>query len=125
MDKERKMSEERGTLAPTEHHPSAPFAMEYIHKLKLAGRLNIYQEAFASCAIENNRLAEVCSETLRRVIDGEPVSDRYLLGLCWAIRDMEAEPTREENKRLRSGEFICKRCGLRKDADNFFKDIPF
>lgn len=33
---------------------------------------------------------------------------------------------REENKRLRSGEFICKKCWLRKDADNFFKDgVPF
>lgn len=33
---------------------------------------------------------------------------------------------REENKRLRSGEFICKKCGLRKESDNFFKDgVPF
>ena len=33
---------------------------------------------------------------------------------------------REENKRLRSGEFICCKCLLRKDAENFFKDgVPF
>lgn len=32
---------------------------------------------------------------------------------------------REENKRLRSWEFICKKCGLRTDADNVFKEVPF
>lgn len=48
-------------------------------------------ESFASCGIENNRLAEVCGETLRRVLAQEPVSDRYLLGLVWTIRQMEEE----------------------------------
>ncbi len=45
--------------------------------------------SFASDAIEGNRLAEICGETLRRVIAGEPVSDRYLLGLCWTLREMD------------------------------------
>ncbi len=83
------MSEEtRGTLAPTEPHPSAQFAINYIHKM-LDQKLHRYSEAFASCAIESNRLGEVCAETLHRIMAGEPVSDRYLLGLAWAIRDME------------------------------------
>lgn len=96
------MSEERGTLAPTEAHPSAQFAMDYLRSIPLCN-LFMHREAFSSCAIESNRLAEVCAETLRRVIDGEPVSDRYLLGLAWAIRDMEQS----------------------KDADNFLKEVPF
>ena len=45
-----------------------------------------WAEAFASVSIAGNRLAEVCSETLRRAMAGEPVSDRYLLGLCWVMR---------------------------------------
>lgn len=31
----------------------------------------------------------------------------------------------DEIDALRSGEFICKKCGLRTDADNFFKEVPF
>jgi hypothetical protein len=48
-------------------------------------------ESFSSCAIDGNRFAEVCGETLRRVMSGEPVSDRYILGLAWAIRGMNEE----------------------------------
>lgn len=46
-------------------------------------------ESFSSCAIDGNRFAEVCGETLRRVMNHEPVSDRYILGLAWAIRGMD------------------------------------
>lgn len=31
----------------------------------------------------------------------------------------------QEIDALRSGEFICKKCGLRKDVDNFFNSVPF
>jgi hypothetical protein len=48
--------------------------------------LAMWLEAFSSCAIEGNRLGAVCVETLRRILSGEPVSDRYVLGLAWAIR---------------------------------------
>lgn len=47
-----------------------------------------YYDAFASCAIEGNRTAEICHETMRRLLNGEPVSDRYALGLMWTLRDM-------------------------------------
>lgn len=83
------MSEERGTLAPTEPHPSSQSAMSYIKGKFYDNKLNNYQEAFSSCAIEGNRLGEICAETMRRIMHGKPVSDRYLLGLAWAIRDME------------------------------------
>lgn len=79
-----------GELKRGEYHPAATSAMAYIRSLgyvKLAQVL----ESLASCAIEDNRLAEICGETLRRVIEGEPVSDRYLLGLAWVIKEMEDE----------------------------------
>lgn len=45
---------------------------------------------------------------------------------CCGIMGILAAATQEIDA-LRSGEFICKKCGLRKDADNFFKEgsIPF
>jgi hypothetical protein len=79
------MSEERGTLELTEPHPSALHALKWIRSLP-ATTIFTWQEAYASCSIEGNRLAEVCGETLRRLMDGEPVSDRYLLGLAWSMR---------------------------------------
>lgn len=86
------MSNERGTLRPAEHHPAADDALAwlqcYIAKQGPAEAL-LLLESFASTAIEGNRLAEVCGETLRRILHKEPVSDRYLLGLCWTIRQME------------------------------------
>jgi len=77
-----------GELLPKEPHPAASSALEYLSSLGLQ-KLFEYQEAFASCAIESNRLAEICSETLRRVLNREPLSDRYLLGLAWTIRNAE------------------------------------
>lgn len=82
------MGSDRGTLAPTEPHPAAFLDKDYIASLHM-DRLLSYREAFASCAIEGNRLGEVCVETINRLFDKQPVSDRYLLGLAWAIRSME------------------------------------
>jgi len=84
-----------GQLKDTEPHPAALQALEYLQKLSLR-ELLIYQESYSSCALSRrgNRLAEVCSETIQRLLDKEPVSDRYLLGLAWSVREM-----REDDKR--------------------------
>ncbi len=79
---------DHGTLAVAEPHPAARSALDYIAGIPY-DRLMLYLGSFSSVAIEGNRLAEVCAETLRRVLDHEPFSDRYLLGLAWTIRDME------------------------------------
>ena len=79
------MSEEDGTtLNQGEPHPAAEAALEYMKTLTFTD-LMMWKEAFASLAIEGNRLAEVCLGTLNRPINHEPVSDRYLLGLAWTI----------------------------------------
>lgn len=62
-----------------------------------------------------------------------PYSERLSLGLKHGIIAVAEHilrigtiALREENKLLRSGEFICKKCGLREDADPFLKDgVPF
>lgn len=74
-----------GVLRLGEKHPATEYARTYL----LNKSLHQYIEPFASCAIEGNRLAEICGETLRRILDKEPVSDRYLMGLAWAIWQME------------------------------------
>lgn len=75
-----------GELRPTEPHPALFSAIEYLGT-KLYDPL--IEEAFASCAIESNRLAEICLETIRRMKNKEIVSDRYLLGLAWALKWIE------------------------------------
>ena len=79
---------EPGTLKTGEPHPAAYKAQQWIAR-QSPDSLTMWLESFSSCAIEGNRLAEVCGETLRRLLNGEPVSDRYLLGLYCTIREGE------------------------------------
>jgi S-adenosylmethionine:diacylglycerol 3-amino-3-carboxypropyl transferase len=75
----------KGTLKEKEPHPATESALNYYNSLKLKD-LFMWQESFSSCAIEGNRLAEICSETLDRLMNNNPVSDRYFLGLVWTMR---------------------------------------
>lgn len=86
--------ESPGTLAVGETHPAARNAYSYI-KHFMVTQFHIL-EAFASCAMAGNRMAEVCYETLNRIRNNEPVSDRYILGLAWFLKEME-----ENDRRLR------------------------
>jgi hypothetical protein len=79
-------TEERGTLPLGTPHPAARSALAWIRTQPLPTLLQ-WQEAFASTALEGNQAGEVCGETLRRLLEGEPVSDRYLLGLVWVMRE--------------------------------------
>ena len=72
-------------LTPGEPHPAALAAMAWLQNIPLP-ELFQWKETFASLAIDNNRLSEICLGTLDRLLSGKPVSDRYLLGLAWTIR---------------------------------------
>lgn len=87
-----------GTLNPGEYHPAANSAAAWIRSRSVAD-LMMWQEAFASCAIEGNRLADICGETLRRFLAGEAVSDRYITGLAWEMRYGEIQPSKSMGKR--------------------------
>lgn len=78
----------RGELKIGESHPAAHSALMKIRGLNYAD-LAVWLEAFSSCAIAGNRLAEICSETLYRFLKGKPVGDRYILGLAWTIFNSE------------------------------------
>lgn len=75
----------RGELRLDEPHPAAKHAAAWIGGLGLK-KTSMLLESFSSCAIESNRDAEICSETLDRIMKGQPVSDRYVLGLAWYVR---------------------------------------
>lgn len=83
MEKEKGTN--RGALRPREPHPAAHTALTYIRSVPVT-ELALWLESFSSSSIEGNRLAEICGETLRRLMRGAPVSDRYLLGLAWTMR---------------------------------------
>ena len=89
-----------GTLREGEFHPSAHIAMAYLKSNPL--RMYKWQEPLASCALAGNRLAQVSCETLRRVLNGEPVSDRYLMGLAWMVWEMENDEANRAADQKRS-----------------------
>jgi hypothetical protein len=81
-----------GTLKEYEFHPAAQSAFEWIQSTLSDNpfRASLLQESFASTAISGNRTAELCSETLRRILHGEPVGVVYILGLAWTMRQMDS-----------------------------------
>jgi hypothetical protein len=79
-----------GTLEIGETHPASQSAFRYVVGLGIV-KQSIYLESFSSCAIEGNRLGEICAETLRRVMNGEQISDRYVCALAYTIKEMEED----------------------------------
>ncbi len=129
-------TEERGTLKEKEAHPASESALAYLKGLGLE-KLSMWQECFSSCAIEGNRLGEICSETLYRLMNGKPVSDRYLLGLAWIIKKGETnepdcpvikieKPCRETGKHYKvtdgKGSYWCLTCAIVLNEDGSVKD---
>jgi hypothetical protein len=88
--KENPMTEP-GTLALGEPHPAARDAFAWVKEYLTKDTANAFLmlEGFSSVGLSGNRLGEVCAETLRRILGGEPVSDRYLLGLARTLKEME------------------------------------
>jgi len=75
-------------LANGEAHPAALAALQYLNALGFQVQQD-FLLTFSSLALEGNRLAEICYGTLRRIIDGQLVSDRYSLGLAWEINSIK------------------------------------
>ena len=97
VNKIMKEEKTRGTLEEKEYHPSADKALLWYKNWALDfERHACIKEALASTAMSGNRLSEILFETIERLDSGRPVSDRYLLGLCWYLRDKHNE---EEKKK--------------------------
>lgn len=77
-----------------EIHPSARLAITWFRAWQAEkGAIGYVQtrEAIASTALSGNRMAQVCHGTLERLENGQPISDRYLLGLCWFLKEMDED----------------------------------
>jgi hypothetical protein len=93
------------TLEKDEPHPAAAEAMRYLKSLGRA-ELRAWLEASSSCSIgRQNRTAEVGAGTLRRILAGEPVSDRYLLGVAWTIKSAKGSACQQCPHCIGSGAF--------------------
>ena len=75
-------------LKPGEPHPVSFMARSWIAKLDPEG-LGVTQLALANAALSGNRSAQICSETLDRLLRGDTVSDRYVLGLAWFLMELQ------------------------------------
>ena len=73
-----------GILRENEHHPAARAALEFVDALPFAEKA-LWLESLSSSAIAKNRMAEVCAATLSRVMSGQGVGERYILGLAYVI----------------------------------------
>ena len=71
----------------TEPHPAAYLALKWLRSLG-DERLFRIQQVIQANLVVGNKTSEVCAETMRRLMAGEPVSDRYLLGLAWMVREV-------------------------------------
>lgn len=73
------------TLKSGEVHPITDRAYAYV--LQNLSE-SVIAELKKGSEMGNNRLCEVCYGTVLRLREGLPVSDRYLIGLAWLMRDM-------------------------------------
>jgi len=80
------MTIEKGTLKEGEPHPAYYIARVYIEQNMTPEII----EAFSSCSIKGNRMAEISMVTWNRLQNKEPVSDRYLMGLAWSIFEIKS-----------------------------------
>ena len=80
----------KATIADGEYHPAADGAMTWLKTLMINDpkRYVTIKESLYSTALAGNQLAEICCSTIDRIATGQPVSDRYLLGLAWTVRQL-------------------------------------
>ena len=78
------------SLNEYEPHPIAYEAQRWVARyLGDIKNLCLAKESLASAALSGNRSAEIMLSTINRLLNSEPVSDRYLLGLAWFLRGLK------------------------------------
>lgn len=80
-----------------EPHPGGYIAKEWLSEN--IGKMPHLEESLASSALAGNRMANVCLGTLKRIKNGEIISDRYMMGLAWCVFSLIK--TQAENEPIR------------------------
>lgn len=96
--RQKMLGDGSNSIKEGEHHPAADSALRYINVMRSMDMHEwiMLKEAMASTALSGNRLAEICLGTMERIDKGYPLSDRYVLGLAWAIMEMKRDKQYEE-----------------------------
>lgn len=70
-----------------EFHPAARQAYRWLKGFMVTNPADYSRcmLALSMAAVGDNRQAQICMGTVERLRTSQPVSDRYLLGLCWTI----------------------------------------
>ena len=81
-----------------------PTIVKYIndwYRRQSIGDFETFRGSLANVALSGDKFSEEVLGTLNRMINKEPIGDRYLLQLAWFIRDMEEKKSRkEESERI-------------------------
>lgn len=90
-------------IGPEEHHPAANAAYRWLKGFMVSNAKVYaeYRDLLAIAAAAGNRQAQICTGTIKRLQAGQPVSDRYLLGLAWTILHMHNHEAMEGIAQLR------------------------
>lgn len=91
------MTTDPSEIKDGEFHPAARSAYRWLKGFMVTNPTDYlrYKEALASTALSGNRQAEICMGTIERLRNGQPVSDRYLLGLAWTILHLHNDEAME------------------------------
>lgn len=103
------------TTENPEIHPVAYSALAWVKEQPIENLLH-WQEAFASCSIENDATANVCLETMRRLLAGEPIGAQHILGLAYVMRSLEWSDE-ESDRTIRMDPRMNWRCSERESGD--------
>lgn len=68
-----------------EYHPSTYLAVDWLRN-RSVDQLKRYKAALQEQVDRGNKSCIICQETLRRLLAGEEVGERYILGLAWMLR---------------------------------------
>lgn len=79
--------EDPATIRSDEFHPAARSAYRWLKGFMITNPDDYMRTKMALqiAAESGNRQAQVCMGTINRLASSQPISDRYLLGLCWTI----------------------------------------
>ena len=87
-------AEVRATLFPKDSRdkPRPAAALQFLDALTFQEKQD-FMLTFSSLAIEGNLIARLCHDTLQKIMDGKPVSDRFALRLAWEISCIKTRTT--------------------------------
>ena len=98
--KTNKYDDVKYSIKEGSYHHSADLAKEWLIHFTLEHPLEYAEicESISSCALSGNEFANILYGTMMRWRESLGVSDRYLLGYAWAVRDFYEQSVAQEKR---------------------------